>query len=181
MIRDGYSLVDLATKKETQHFPSNVAPPDYIRISATAAVHSPEVGGVFENHTLVERYAQAAPAETRTKKLSAVAVDYDGTKAVASQALVNRSADELAAYDAATEVGRLAMTCTPRQMRLALLQVGDLDVVEAVVAAAGQDVRIQWEYSTLFERSHPAWNALVGGIGKTPTDVDALFALARTL
>jgi len=181
MIRDGYSLVDLATGKEAQHFPSNVPPPDFIRISATAAVHSPEVGGVFVNHTLVERYAQAEPVETRTKKMAAVAVDYDGTKTVASRALVNRSADELSAYDAATEAGRLAMTCTPRQMRLALLQLGDLDAVEAVVAAAGQDVRIQWEYSTLFERSHPAWDALVGGIGKSPADVDALFALAATL
>jgi len=66
-------------------------------------------------------------------------------------------------------------------MRLALLQLGDLDAVEAVVAAAGQDVRIQWEYSTLLERRHPAWNALVGGIGKAPADVDALFALAATL
>jgi hypothetical protein len=75
---------------------------------------------------------------------------------------------------------RESATCTPRQMRLALLDIGLLDDVEAIVAASPRAVRLEWEYSVLLERKNPQWDALGAGIGKTPEDIDNVFRLALT-
>lgn len=72
------------------------------------------------------------------------------------------------------------VSVSPRQMRLALLDLGLLDEVEAMVAASDRAMQIMWEYSLDYERAHPAWDAMGGSIGKAPADIDDLFRLAAS-
>lgn len=96
---------------------------------------------------------------------------------VLGAAVVPLSQEEL---DARLAEWREVTSVTPRQMRLALLDIGLLDDVEAIVAASPRAVRLEWEYSVLLERKNPQWDALGAGIGKTPTDIDNVFMLALT-
>lgn len=66
------------------------------------------------------------------------------------------------------------------QFRLALLEIGLLDDVEAFVAQAPREIKLNWEYRQEFDRDHPL---VIGGalaLGKTPEEMDAVFALAKT-
>lgn len=71
---------------------------------------------------------------------------------------------------------------TPRQLREALLEVGILEVVEAIVAASDRATQIRWEYAIEFERSHPQWDAMAALMDPpmTSADIDAVFQLALT-
>ncbi|MGE0659799.1 MAG: hypothetical protein AB7O63_09910 [Reyranellaceae bacterium] len=75
---------------------------------------------------------------------------------------------------------REGLVCSPVQFRLAALQLGLLDQIEAV-AAGDAELRIRFEYGTSLLRSFPAFDALAPALGRTPEDIDALFELARTL
>lgn len=77
---------------------------------------------------------------------------------------------------------------TPRQARLVLLQtlVPDgsqtlLDAVDALVALQPKDVQLTWEYSTEVQRNNPLITSLLGYLGKSPAEIDELFALGSTL
>ena len=74
-----------------------------------------------------------------------------------------------------------AVSITPRQARLILLEHGFLDVVEAMVAQQPESVRIQWEYAIDIKRNDPLVCALLEGMGQTPEQIDTLFMLAKTL
>ena len=65
--------------------------------------------------------------------------------------------------------------------RLALLQLGLLDDVESVVAAADRATQIMWRHAVAFERAHPAWDVMGAVMGKTAADIDDLFRLASGL
>lgn len=71
-------------------------------------------------------------------------------------------------------------TVTPRQMRLALHEMGLLPAVEAFIAVNGATVQIEWEYATAIRRDHPMWTAGAASLGKTEAEIDALFTLAST-
>ena len=66
------------------------------------------------------------------------------------------------------------------QFRLALLDLGLLDDVEAFVAASGRDIQLNWEYRQEFARDHPLVVFGAMALGKTPEEMDAVFALAAT-
>lgn len=71
---------------------------------------------------------------------------------------------------------------SPRQIRIALLQLGILASVEAWIASeAGQATVIEWEYATEVRRSHVMWAAGAVALGKTEAEIDALFILAAGL
>jgi hypothetical protein len=70
-------------------------------------------------------------------------------------------------------------TLTMRQARLALLDDGLLDEVEAAITTP--ENRIWWDYSTTVERSHPLVNAVLTALGKTETEIDSMFIAAATL
>ncbi|MBP0492882.1 hypothetical protein [Roseomonas indoligenes] len=70
---------------------------------------------------------------------------------------------------------------TPRQARLALLQAGLLDEVDAAVAAAGRAAQLEWEYATVVERSGTLVESLAAGIPLTDQQVDNLFRTASSL
>ena len=56
-----------------------------------------------------------------------------------------------------------------------------LDAIEAAAASMPRDWQIKWEYAPEYRRADPDWDAAAAALGKTPADVDALFALAVTL
>ena len=82
-------------------------------------------------------------------------------------------------------VGSVPVSVTMRQARLALLQVGELDVVNAAIAAipgdAGAAARIEWEFSSTVERNREYVKQIATGLGMTDKQLDDLFVLAASL
>ena len=112
--------------------------------------------------------------ETQTVR-EATPVKVDGSWLQAWE-VVKLSAADIAAR---TNAARLFLTCTPRQMRLALIELKMLDKVNAAVAAADQKTQIEWEYSAVYERRHEKWDAMGAALGLKPAAIDDVFALAR--
>lgn len=74
-----------------------------------------------------------------------------------------------------------APTVTMRQARLALNAASLLDVVNAAIANADNVTKIYWETSPTVARDNEVLNAVGAGLGLTSEQIDALFALAKTL
>lgn len=70
---------------------------------------------------------------------------------------------------------------TIRQAKLALLQDGLLDDIEAAMSHADRATQIEWEYATEFHRDWPALVAMQPALGLSDAQVDDLFRLAATL
>ncbi|MCP3400401.1 hypothetical protein [Bradyrhizobium sp. CCGB20] len=70
---------------------------------------------------------------------------------------------------------------TPRQIRLALTQMGLRQAVEDYVKTQDISVQDSWNYATEFLRDNELIVACAGALGKTDGDLDVLFGLARTL
>ena len=71
---------------------------------------------------------------------------------------------------------------TPRQLRLALLEVGLLDEIEAMIPYLPRETQVEWEYSVLYERKNPQWDILGQNLSTplTSVDIDNIFKLALT-
>lgn len=70
---------------------------------------------------------------------------------------------------------------TIRQAKLALLQVGLLDDVDAAVAQADRATQIEWEYAAEVERSWQTLLTLQVALGLSDQQVDDLFITAAAL
>jgi hypothetical protein len=70
-------------------------------------------------------------------------------------------------------------TLTMRQARLALLNLGLLDEVEAAITST--ENRIWWDYSTTVERNNPLVISVLAALGKSSAEIDALFIAASVL
>ena len=70
---------------------------------------------------------------------------------------------------------------TMRQARLELLKRELLDDVEAVIAAAGREAQIQWEYASVVERSNQVIALVQQQQGMTDAQIDDLFREAAKL
>lgn len=72
-----------------------------------------------------------------------------------------------------------------RAAKLALIDAGLLDAIDAAVAAMpgtdGQKARIEWQYSNTLRRDHPLMAQLSAGLGLTAAQVDALFIAAAAI
>jgi hypothetical protein len=72
-----------------------------------------------------------------------------------------------------------------RQARLALLQAGYYDTVQAAInaipGAAGKAAQIEWQVSNTLRRNHPLVASMGGVLGLTAAQLDGLFTLANTL
>ena len=91
-------------------------------------------------------------------------------------------------WEVETAVPRVIVptSVTPRQARLALLQIGKLDAVSAALAAIPDPAQrtaaqIEWEYATVIERDSPLVTSLAAGLGLTAADIDALFEAASRI
>ena len=142
-------------------------------------------GGVPDFEFLTDKNAVSIcsdiPYDAATQKLNQVE-PYLLAGTVYDVQAVDSTPAELAAALAAK---RAAMSCTMRQARLALLQVGKLDEVDSAIAAMSEPekstTRINWEYAASVDRVSPFVESLGGALGMTESDLDALFALAATL
>lgn len=70
---------------------------------------------------------------------------------------------------------------SPRQIRMAMTQLGLRSQVEAAVAAGDQDMKDWYEFSTYFERNHPQVLAMATALNVDSEELDNLWALAATL
>jgi hypothetical protein len=70
---------------------------------------------------------------------------------------------------------------SPRQLRLAMNQMGLRDQIEDWVAAQPRDIRDSWQYSTEFYASHPFVQGAKVALGKSDTELVALFAAASMI
>lgn len=68
-----------------------------------------------------------------------------------------------------------------RQARLALLEAGLLDGVEAAIKASGRAAEIEWEYAADVRRDHPMIAAMQQAQGLSDAQVDTLFTEAARL
>lgn len=95
-------------------------------------------------------------------------------------ARVQAEADARAAAEAARKASRVL---TPLQIRRAANQLGLRDEIEALMAnpQTPMDLKDYWIAALEFQRSHPAWPQVLALMGKTETDLDALYDLGETL
>lgn len=74
---------------------------------------------------------------------------------------------------------------TARQLRLWLAGAGILGQVDGLIAAMPEPqktlVGIEWEYGTIYERTHPPVIQLGTAIGLTPADLDSAWRAASEL
>jgi hypothetical protein len=70
---------------------------------------------------------------------------------------------------------------SPGQARMALLNAGLLDQVEAAVAAADKATQIAWQYATEIRRTDPLITTLGTALGLTAAQIDALFVAAAAI
>lgn len=70
---------------------------------------------------------------------------------------------------------------TPRQIRLALSQMGYREQVEAAVAAGPLALQDAWSHALEFVRDDPGVLQMLAAVGATPEQADQLWALGATL
>ena len=107
-------------------------------------------------------------------------VDADGNIAFAPEATQAQKAAAVAVRDAFVPTDPVPSEVTPYQARIALLQAGYLDTVEALMAnpETPTAARIAWEYATVIQRHSSFINALAPALGLTEAQVDDLFRAA---
>lgn len=85
--------------------------------------------------------------------------------------------------EAEPDAPRVPAEVTMRQARLALLQAGLLDQVEAALnqmqGVEGQAARIEWEYSQVVRRDKPFVLAVGQSLGMSSTQLDQFFITAE--
>jgi hypothetical protein len=78
-------------------------------------------------------------------------------------------------------------TCSPRQLRLALIQSGiSLSAVQGFIDGIGDPVQkeiaiVEWEYALEIVRGHPLVQAIAANLNLTEQQIDDIFTLAVTL
>lgn len=73
------------------------------------------------------------------------------------------------------------LVVTPRQARIALLNAGLLDAVEAAVASSPRSVQIDWEYAIEIRRDNPVIAAMADQLNFTSEQIDDLFFAAASV
>lgn len=97
------------------------------------------------------------------------------------EGIVHTVAEQEAAAIEADRKSKVPQVVTIRQARLALLQAGLLDDIDAAIAAStDRALQIDWEFATQFKRDWPALIAMQPILGLTDKQVDDLFVLAAT-
>jgi hypothetical protein len=138
--------------------PITIANPRYA--DAANKTVNVDVGGVIDAQTIPFTYH---PDDT-------------GAVAQAVKALLDPS--QIAAF---APVPVIPSSVSPRQIRLALTQIGLRAQVEAFVASADQTTKDSWDYATEFLISDPLVDGCMTALGKAEADKVALFQLAATL
>jgi hypothetical protein len=77
--------------------------------------------------------------------------------------------------------GNVPKSVTMRQARLALLEAGLLETVNAALANAPEAAQIEWEYAMTIEKDNPLIVGLVETLGLSDEQLDQLFINASQL
>jgi hypothetical protein len=70
---------------------------------------------------------------------------------------------------------------SPRQARLALVQVGLYPQVQQAIAAADQATQVWWEFASTIDRQNPLLLTMATQLGLDAARLDGLFTLASQL
>ncbi len=80
---------------------------------------------------------------------------------------------------------KVPVSVTMRQARMALLNAGLLNAVNAAIAAipgaSGDAARIEWEFSSEVQRNRPLLSGLAQALGLSEAQIDQLFITAAML
>lgn len=165
MIHAGYAIVTTAGElvRAFRALPSYIAWPNGDRSEPAALM-------AHADWRFVERWTDF-PAETRTRKLGAESAAMSGDRLIVTAPLVDRTAEEIAAWDAE----RIPAPVPALRFRLALLEAGILDAVEAYVASAPREVRLAWEFHGEIEFDNPWVAAAAARLGVDDAGLRALF------
>lgn len=137
---------------------------------------------VYNTSDHTERVLTAEDTEVPTDytllKPESVAYDWDSQ---AEQWVLNKT--KQAEMDAAARKAAVPHVVTMRQAKLALLQAGLLDEVDAVIAAEStpKAVKIEWEHASEVQRDWVNTLGLATTLGLTDEQLDDLFVLAASL
>lgn len=157
-----YTYVDAITG-----IPVNEAP-------ATNGPKAPDVEGLEFSFALESQYPTNTPTFFGTCPDESITMVPGVIDVLTEADFLRAQKDEMFA--------RVPKVVTIRQAKLALLQAGLLDDVEAAIAASdNRAAQIEWEYATEFRRDWPALLALQPSLGLTDQQIDDLFRLAATL
>lgn len=171
MTPNGYAIVDGngAVVATCTSLPDRIAWPD-------GAVTQPAALMAHGGWSFVERWDDL-PAETRTQKPGSLSVGMAGGKLVQTAALVDKTPDEIAAWDAA----RIPAPVNALHFRLALLEAGLLAAVESYVAGAPKTTQLAWAFHGEVEYDNPLVQAAAAGLGVSDTALRALFVRAAAI
>lgn len=97
--------------------------------------------------------------------------------------IIEKDEDAIAAEEAlALQSKREQLTCTPRQIRLALAKVNLLNTVQSYMDQLDDNLlKIEWEYAIDLKRNHPGIIQAAVACGISETDLDNLFEFAKDL
>lgn len=135
---------------------------------------NPSVAGLLFGFALESRYPTAHPVFYG-------ACDDAADTAVPGVLAVMDQTEYDQALAAELNARRAAMSCSPAQGRLALLQVGMLDALEAWVATQSRAVQIEYAARTVWQRTWPLVASAGTALGLSEAQMDELFALAASL
>ena len=129
--------------------------------------------GVYDGRTATIREIDTWPVSTTFAPLPDIPpgklARFDGT----SWTIIDEHPGKQAELDAKRQSASLSAA----KFRLALLAMGELDAVEAAIPQAPREVQIMWEYSTSYERMHPAIVQLGAAMGYSDEQLDQLFGI----
>lgn len=96
-----------------------------------------------------------------------------------------KSAIDITAYTAAIRREN-TQSVSPRQIRLALLQMGiSMSTIDSALASLSEPTKsqaiVEWNHASYFERNWPLVSAVAAILGWTDSQLDDLWILASTL
>jgi hypothetical protein len=84
-------------------------------------------------------------------------------------------------------IGDIPSVCTPRQLRIALIQTGiSLSMIQAFIDSIQDPIQkeiaiVEWEYALEIHRQHPLVLGIAANLNLTQKQIDDIFVLAGTL
>jgi len=86
------------------------------------------------------------------------------------------------AFDPVVYARSLIPPVTRRQMLTALHRAGLLETIKGAVSASGDvELQIAFDESQEFQRDNPFLASMAAALGKSDAEIDAIFALAKSL
>lgn len=136
-------------------------------------------GGEVDGITYAAVYPSDKPVYNRdTQNIIESAPVKTGSEWFQVWSVVDASPEEIASR---LDAKRASLSCSPRQIRLALAGMGVLESIESWITTQPSQARIEWEYATVILRTDPLVVAAALALNMNDIQLDALFEQARQL